>query len=90
MRAETAAAVATANARLAEPERIVRWALLDDTWQPGGPERPRPSSGGAPPSCGQPDGPPTPRATSTEPICSIEEYASISCASPRDAAKSAP
>jgi long-chain acyl-CoA synthetase len=38
VRAEMAAAVATANTRLAEPERIVRWALLDDTWQPGGPE----------------------------------------------------
>ena len=38
VRAEMAAAVSTANTRLAEPERIVRWALLDDTWQPGGPE----------------------------------------------------
>lgn len=38
MRAETAAAVATATTRLAEPERTVRWALLDGTWHPGGPE----------------------------------------------------
>jgi len=33
-----AAAVAEANARLSEPERIVRWTLLDEVWPPGGPE----------------------------------------------------
>ena len=36
--AALAAAVADANTRLSEPERIVRWTLLDEVWAPGGPE----------------------------------------------------
>ena len=34
--AELAAAVERANARLAEPEKVVGWTVLDDIWPPGG------------------------------------------------------